>query len=417
MTLDLAARVSAGKAFPDGAECRPAGVVLLSAEDGLADTIRPRLDAAGADASKILALATVPDDNGHDRLLSIPEDLMLIEKGIKRVGARLVVVDPLMAFLSGDTNSHRDQDVRRALAPLAGLAESTGAAVLVVRHLNKAAANNPIYRGGGSIGIIGAARMAFVVGKDPQDENRRVLASTKNNLAMAPASLMFGLEEAEGDSVRINWLGRSEVMAKDLLATPQDQEHADVRSEAIELLNEVLADGPVTASQVKQEAKDARISERTLARAKKTLGVMSYREGETGERGKGRWLWKLPAVDLMDDIEDARLVIKDAEGCQEQHGGSLNLSGGLEETESRIAKPDVLRVPPTEEVPIKDANPIKDAKVPTLENRGILNLGEAKSLRVATVGNLKECGHGYPGGKDCYLCDPNHSYRYKSRTV
>ena len=142
-------------------------------------------------------------------------------------------------------------------------------------------------------------------------------------------------------------------------------------------------------------------SERTLARAKKTLGVMSYREGETGERGKGRWLWKLPAVDLMDDIEDARLVIKDAEGCQEQHGGSLNQCGGLKETESRIAKPDVLRMPPTEEVPIKDANPIKDARVPTLENGG----------------NLKECWHGYPGGKDCYLCDPDHSYRNKSRTV
>jgi hypothetical protein len=166
MTLDLAARVSVGKVFPDGAECEPAGVVLLSAEDGLADTIRPRLDAAGADTSKILSLATVPDKDGHDRLLSIPEDLALIEKGIGRVGARLVVVDPLMAFLSNDTNSHRDQDVRRALAPLASLAERTGASVLVVRHLNKAAANNPLYRGGGSIGIIGAARMAFVVHRE-----------------------------------------------------------------------------------------------------------------------------------------------------------------------------------------------------------------------------------------------------------
>ena len=245
-------------------------MVLLSAEDGLADTIRPRLDAAGADTSKILALATVPDENGHDRLLSIPEDLALIEKGIRRVGARLVVVDPLMAFLSGDTNSHRDQDVRRALAPLAGLAERTGAAVLVVRHLNKAAANNPLYRGGGSIGIIGAARMAFVVGKDPQDENRRVLASTKNNLATPPQSLMFGLEEAESGSVRVNWLGQSEVSAKDLLATPQDQEHADARGEAVEFLEEILSGGPVPAAQVKEEAEDAAISERTLARAKKT---------------------------------------------------------------------------------------------------------------------------------------------------
>jgi RecA-family ATPase len=174
-TLDLAARVSAGKAFPDGSPCEPGGVVLLTAEDGLADTIRPRLDAAGADTSKILSLATVTDENGHERLLSIPEDLGLLEKGIRRVEARLVVVDPLMAFLSGETNSHRDQDVRRALAPLARLAERTGACVLVIRHLNKAAANNPLYRGGGSIGIIGAARMAFVVGKDPKTRTAALL--------------------------------------------------------------------------------------------------------------------------------------------------------------------------------------------------------------------------------------------------
>jgi RecA-family ATPase len=405
MTLDLAARVSAGMAFPDSAECEPAGVVLLSAEDGLADTIRPRLDAAGADTSKILALATVPDENGHDRLLSIPEDLALIEKGIRRVGARLVVVDPLMAFLSGDTNSHRDQDVRRALAPFAGLAERTGAAVLVIRHLNKAAANNPLYRGGGSIGIIGAARMAFVVGKDPQDENRRVLASTKNNLAVPPASLMFALEEAERGSVRVNWLGQSEVSAKDLLATPQDQEHADARSEAVEFLNEVLVDGPVAASQVKEEAEDAGISERTLARAKKVVGVISYREGETGERGKGQWLWKLPVVDLVDgDIKDATMLIKDATGCQNSNGGILNHREVVEETESRIDKPDSLRMPTTEDEAIKDANLIKDARMPTVGEDGTLNHDEAEAIKDATGGILKECIHGLKPDT-CKVCN------------
>jgi hypothetical protein len=414
MTLDLAARVSAGKPFPDGAECGLAGVVLLSAEDGLADTIRPRLDAAGADTSRILSLATVPDENGHDRLLSIPEDIPLIEKGIRRVGARLVVVDPLMAFLSGDTNSHRDQDVRRALAPLAGLAERTGAAVLVVRHLNKAVANNPLYRGGGSIGIIGAARMAFVVGKDPQDEDRRVVAPTKNNLAMPPKSLMFGLEEVQSGSVRVNWLGHSEVSAKDVLATPQDQEHADARSEAVEFLNDILADGPVEASQIKEEAEDAGISERTLARAKKALGVVSYREGETGERGKGRWLWKLPVVDLVDDdIKDAREPIKDATSPLNENGGILNHGGNAEKEESRIDKPDSLRMPTTGEVLIKDANPIKDARVPTLEDGGSLNRGEAETIKDANDGNLKKCIHNHPGGKGCYVCDPDHPHRVK----
>jgi len=395
MTLDLAARVSAGMAFPDGAECEPAGVVLLSAEDGLADTIRPRLDAAGADTSRILALATVPDENGHDRLLSIPEDLPLIEKGIRRVGAGLLIVDPLMAFLSGDTNSHRDQDVRRALAPFAGLAERSGAAVLVIRHLNKAAANNPLYRGGGSIGIIGAARMAFVVGKDPQDENRRVLAPTKNNLAMPPKSLMFGLEEAEGGSVRVNWLGHSEASAKDLLATPQDQEHADARGEAIEFLKEVLADGPVAASQVKEEAEDAGISERTLARAKKVLGVISYREGETGERGKGQWLWKLPVVNLVEgDIKYASGPIKDVKGCQNNNGGILNRTGGIEEAKSRIDKPDSLRLPTSAKEPIKGASLIKDARMPGLENSGTLNRDSTQPIKNANSGSLKECIHG-----------------------
>jgi hypothetical protein len=374
-------------------------VVLLSAEDGLADTIRPRLDAAGADTSKILALTTVPDEDGHDRLLSIPEDLALIEKGIMRVGARLVVVDPLMAFLSGDTNSHRDQDVRRALAPLAGLAERTGAAVLVIRHLNKAAANNPLYRGGGSIGIIGAARMAFVVGKDPQDENRRVLASTKNNLAMPPTSLMFGLEEAESGSVLVNWLGQSEVSAKDLLATPQDHEHADARSEAVEFLNEVLADGPLPAKQVIEEADDAGIAEKTLRRAKKLLDVIVYRENMTGEkRGSGRWLWKLPMVELVEDgFQGSHQDVQDGQGGSKENGGHLEQVRDSQTQEFRIEKPNV-----------QDGH-VMTSRWPDVQD------GQPSSLPGG--GHLKECGHGYQAGKGCYLCDPEHPYRLKSEAA
>jgi hypothetical protein len=277
------------------------------------------------------------------RLLSIPKDLGLIEKGIRRVGARLVVVDPLMAFLSGETNSHRDQDVRRALAPLAGLAERTGACVLVVRHLNKATANNPLYRGGGSIGIIGAARMAFVVGKDPQDENRRVVASTKNNLSNPPKSLMFTLEEAESGSVMVSWLGESEVSAKNLLASPQNQEHADIRSEAIEFLNDVLCEGPVPASQVKEEAEDAGISERTLKRAKKVVGVITYRENEAGERrGTGRWMWKLPTVELVDeDVQEGQHGVQGGQGVPKENVGPLEHVKATRTGKFRLDKPNV----------------------------------------------------------------------------
>ena len=141
------------------------------------------------------------------------------------------------------------------------------------------------------------------------------------------------------------------------------------------------------------------------------MGVMSYREGETGERGKGRWLWKLSVVDLVDDIKDARAPIKDAKGCQEKDGGILNPGEGVEEAETPIGKPDSLRMPTTEEEPIKDANPIKDARLPNLEDGGILNQGEAETIKDANGGNLKKCIHGHPGGKGCYLCDPDHPYR------
>jgi RecA-family ATPase len=186
-TLDLAARLTRGLAMPweerqPGEEREPAGVVLLTAEDGLTDTVRPRLDAAGADVARVLALDGIPEEGGA-RLSVLPQDAIFIRHAVERMKARLVVMDPITAHLGGNTNTHRDQDVRRALYPLAVLAERTGAAVVAVRHLNKAAGTNPLYRGGGSIGIIGAGRSGLLLAKDPDNPDRRVLASTKCNLA------------------------------------------------------------------------------------------------------------------------------------------------------------------------------------------------------------------------------------------
>ena len=185
--------------MPDGEpgeDREPAGVVILSAEDDLRDTIRPRLDAAGADVDRVLALEVVPDVEGGERLPTLPIDAHYILTAVRLMGACLVVVDPLSAYLGVTINSHRDQDCRRALWPLAKLAEETGAAVVVVRHLNKGNASNPLYRGGGSIGIIGAARLGLLVARDPDNGDRRVLASTKCNLAKLPASLGFALDTA-----------------------------------------------------------------------------------------------------------------------------------------------------------------------------------------------------------------------------
>lgn len=338
LTGDLAARVSVGADMPDGSPCgvSPSGVVLLSAEDGLADTIRPRLDAAGADPSKVLALATTLDSEGYERMLSIPEDLALIERGIRRVGARLAVVDPLMAFLSGEANAHKDQDTRKALAPLAALAERTGAAVLVVRHLNKASGGNALYRGGGSIGIIGAARSALLVAKDPEDESRRVLAPMKSNLAEPAASLVFTLEAAEKGAVRVAWQGDTDLDATKLLSTPAGREEGDAFSEAMEFLRAMLASGPVPARQVQDEAEDASITEATLRRAKKALSVAVYREGVEGKQGGGKWVWEIPA--LKPEPQDGQEGL----GAQTVRDEHLNLNEGSEEDESPIDTPDPL---------------------------------------------------------------------------
>jgi hypothetical protein len=287
LVVDFAARKSVGGQWPDGAPCEVGGVVICSAEDGLADTIRPRLDAAGGDPEKVLALSTLMQD-GNERLISIPEDIPTIERGIERVNADAVFIDPLMAFLSGRHNAHKDQDVRRALAPLAGLAERTGAAVGVVRHLNKASGGNPLYRGGGSIGIVGAARSALLVAKHPEVDEQRVLAPLKSNLAQPASSLAFSLTEADNGAVRVEWLGETTYTADALLSAPIDPEERSALGEAKDFLRDALKDAPRWSKAVKKEASEADISEITLKRAKRELGVRSEKEAD------GSRTWRLP---------------------------------------------------------------------------------------------------------------------------
>ncbi len=284
---DFVARVTVGRTWPDGAPCKKGGAVILSAEDGAADTIRPRLDAAGGDPSRVLDLSTVPDGDG-ERLISIPEDLDVIRRGVERVGAVIVVIDPFTAFLSGRHNAHKDQDVRRALAPLARLAQDTGAAVVMVRHLNKAAGGNALYRGGGSIGIVGASRAAFLVAKHPEDEDGRVLAPLKSNLARPAPSLAFKLVGVPNGAVRVEYQGATGHAADALLAAPADPEDRSALGEAMEFLRDILGDGPVWSKEIKKEARAADISEITLKRAKGALGVRSEKQGD------GSWSWALP---------------------------------------------------------------------------------------------------------------------------
>src|SRR5262249_4630826 len=158
----------------------PAGVVLVGCEDGAADTIVERLQAAGADLSRVHTFDGTSGAGQGMGLPTFPEDCPLLEEAVRESRARLVIIDPLLAVISSNAWSVNDQMVRRALAPLARVAEETRAAIILVRHLCKwGGGQRAIYRGSGSIAIIGSARTAFLVARDPEEPDVRVLASTK----------------------------------------------------------------------------------------------------------------------------------------------------------------------------------------------------------------------------------------------
>ncbi|MGH9507831.1 MAG: AAA family ATPase, partial [Terriglobales bacterium] len=287
--LDIAARVSTGRVMPDEAAGISGGVVIATAEDDLADTIRPRLDAAGADCARVLALRV-------SEYTSVTE-IETLRAAVTRVGAALVILDPLMAYLGrgAECNSFRDQDVRQVLAPLAALAGETGVAIVMIRHLRKAADGNPLYRGGGSIGIIGAARAGLLAARDPDDPDRRVLAVTKANLARESPSLGYRTVE-RGGAVAIEWLGASAHDAAALLASPASAEERGELADAMEWLRERLAGGPAAARDVQKDSAKAGIAERTLRRARERLGIRPRLRGYGRD---GKWEWGLPVPTEM----------------------------------------------------------------------------------------------------------------------
>ena len=288
--MDLAARVSSHAVMPNGVQGISGDVLILSAEDDAEDTILPRLDAAGADLDRchfLTEIQGVPP--------SIPQHLPEIRQQLQTHQVRLLIIDPLTAYLDADACS--DQKVRRALHPLKLILQEQRTASVSLRHLNKGAGTKAIYRGGGSIAIIGAARAGMLVAIDPDDPEQRILAQTKHNLSDEQMSLRYRLQWSDLDQAcRVIWIpGSCSYRADELLQMQcEDKEVKTMKQEAIEFLQTFLADGPKPAAEVYAQAKEHKITDTTtLKHAKSALNITS--KPIKGADGKLLgWIWSLP---------------------------------------------------------------------------------------------------------------------------
>lgn len=218
----MAAHVTAGTPWPDGAPCDKGSVVLISAEDDIADTIRPRLEIQGADLKRIHFIETVTFCEGgrkKQRLFSVQEDLDALGKALDEIGdVRLVAIDPLSAFL-GECDSHVNAEVRGLMGPFAKLAAKYNAAFLTISHLNKGE-GNALYRITGSLAFVALARAAFLLTHDKEKLERRLLLRIKNNLSPLRTGLAFSLVAAENSHLpTLAWEeGTVDMTANDALA-------------------------------------------------------------------------------------------------------------------------------------------------------------------------------------------------------
>jgi AAA domain len=296
LTLDLAARLTTARPWPDGAaNPTSASVILLGFEDP-ENVVKARMTALGINMTRAFPW---PRD-GNPPLPRFPADLPLLEQVLKETSARLVIIDPIVAFLeSAAANS--DVNVRAALHPLALLAEQRHTAILLVRHLNKLNRGVALYRGAGSIGFVAACRLAWLTGHDPRMEERLVLAQAKNNLGPIQPSLTYALPT---DAPRIDWQGPAPWLADDLAK----RRPTPARRRARDFLRLFLEHGPRPASEIWPAAHEIGLSDATVKRARRDLKIRRQQCYADGKRND-HWLLagqQMPAGPRSDtpDLDD-----------------------------------------------------------------------------------------------------------------
>lgn len=272
LALWIAAICSQGQALPGMELCDPINILYQTAEDGLGDTIKPRLMIAGADLSRIQCI------DEAERSLSLLDSR--IEQAVKSTNAKLMILDPLQGYLGRDVDMNRANEIRDVLKRLTTIAEQTGCAIVLIGHLNKAVGANSAYRGLGSMDFRAAARSVLLVGRMKKEPSVRVIVHDKSSLAPEGKSVAFSIEDGSP-----RWVdGYEKITAGDLLNGGPTESKVELAEKLIRDKLSGVASAP--AGEMFQAAKQAGISKRTLKIAKDNLGVDSVKKGE-------RWDWRL----------------------------------------------------------------------------------------------------------------------------
>ena len=283
MVLQIIAKLTKGEAvLPSGSDepaleektmaLEPVNVIYQTAEDGLGDTIKPRLLSAGADCSRVMVI----DDN--DQALTMMD--ARLEEAIIQTKARLVVLDPIQGFLGADVDMHRANEIRPLMKRVAVLAEKYHCAIILIGHMNKNSNGKSSYRGLGSIDFQAAARSVLIVGRIKDEPEIRVVCHVKSSLAPEGKSIAFRLDKDTG----FEWIGEYDISADDLLS---GDNRGQKIHEAKEFLKEILVSGSVAQTKVAEEAESRGIKKKTLWNAKKELEIDSVKIGN-------QWFWMLP---------------------------------------------------------------------------------------------------------------------------
>lgn len=272
LVLQMMAKLTKGDAIINGESKEPINIIYQTAEDGLSDTIKPRLVAANADCSKVLVI-----DDKETPLTMLD---MRLEKAISETGAKLVVLDPIQGFLGADVDMYRANEIRPVMKHIAEIAEKYHCAVILVGHMNKNSNGKSSYRGLGSIDFQAAARSVLIVGRVKGEPEIRVVCHVKSSLAPEGKSIAFKLDKEAG----FQWIGEYDVSADDLLAADN---RGQKLKEAKEFLKEILKSGSMTQKEISEEAENHGIKNKTLWNAKSDLKIESIKIGS-------QWFWMLP---------------------------------------------------------------------------------------------------------------------------